>query len=216
MSCVDEDRVPILPGFHLGIVAVSLRVSFVVTVPPIGGGLDDRGTSPAPGRFDDPRRRRRGRGDIVAVDGHVVDAVPRSPMFDAGRVLGGHGRELGISVVLAPEDHRELPYGGQVDRFVERTLCHRAVPEEGDDDTTVAFQLSGRRGPDRNGKSGGDDSVGTENSNSRVGDVHRSAPSTVGAGILGHQLGEHPERSEPFGQAMSVSAVVRRDHVRRP
>ena len=33
--------------------------------------------------------------------------------------------------------------------------------------------------------------------------------------VLGHQLGEHPERVEALGEAVAVAAMGRRDHVGR-
>ena len=73
-----------------------------------------------------------GRGHhVVAVDGDVADAVAGGPLLERGRVLGRRRGELGVAVVLAEEDHRQLPHGGQVHRLVERALGRRAVAEEG-------------------------------------------------------------------------------------
>jgi hypothetical protein len=45
--------------------------------------------------------------------------------------------------------------------------------------------------------------------------VHRAAAAAVRARVLGHQLGEHPERVETLREAVAVAAVRRGDHVGR-
>jgi hypothetical protein len=42
-------------------------------------------------------------------------------------------------------------------------------------------------------------------SRGRIGDVHRAAAPAVRALVLGHQLGEHPERVEALGEAVAVA-----------
>ncbi len=96
---------------------------------------------------------------------------------------------------------------------MERSLGDRAVAEEGDRDAAVCTQLRGRGGADRDRQAGTDDAVGAEDPDRRVGDVHRAAPPAVGPAVASHQLGEHPERVEPLGEAVAVAAVRRGDHV---
>ena len=91
-----------------------------------------------------PRRIADGGGhDVVAVDGDVADPVAGGPALERRRVLVGGGRELGVAVVLAEEDDRQLPHRGEVHRLVERALGHRAVAEEGHGDAAVGPQLGG-------------------------------------------------------------------------
>ncbi len=107
-------------------------------------------------------------------------------------MLGGSRGELGIPVVLAEEDHRELPDGGEVQGLVEGALRHRAVTEEGHRDAPVAPELRGRGRPRRDRHAGRHDAVGAEDPELRVGDVHGPTPAAVRALVLAHQLGEHP------------------------
>ena len=158
--------------------------------------------------------RRCGRHDVVAVDRDVVDAVSARRVVRAARACWvGSRRELGVAVVLAEEDHRQLPHGREVHRFVERALRHRAVAEERHRHAAVGAELRGRRRAHRDRQTGRDDPVGAEDAEVGVGDVHRTAAAAVRARVLAHQLGEHPERVETLGQAVTVAAMGRRDHV---
>ena len=100
--------------------------------------LDDRRPDAAADPVDHLRHRFGDRDDVVAVDRDVVDAVPRRPTLERCGVLVGGRRELGVAVVLAPEDDRQLPHRGEVHRLVERALRDRAVAEEGNRDPAVA------------------------------------------------------------------------------
>ena len=71
----DEQRVACFPLADLVGRSVALRVAFVVTVPAVGGRLDDDGTASGARRLDHRAHRGRGRHDVVAVDRDVVDAV---------------------------------------------------------------------------------------------------------------------------------------------
>src|SRR5947208_6524915 len=69
--------------------------------------------------------------DVVALDTPRRNPVRLSPLADVGErlpvELAGIDR---VHVVLAHEDHRQLLERGEVETFVERTLVHRAIPEE--------------------------------------------------------------------------------------
>ena len=60
-------------------------------------------------------------------------------------MLGRRRRELGVAVVLAEEDDRQLPDGGQVHGLVERALGGGAVAEERHRDATVRRGAGTRR-----------------------------------------------------------------------
>ena len=110
-------------------------------------------------------------------------------------------RELGVAVVLAEEDHRQLPDRGEVDRLVERAVRDRAVAEERDRDAAVAAQLrGGRRARPRSAGPPPTIPLAPKMPMRRVGDVHRAAAPAVRALVLAHQLGEHPERVRPLAR----------------
>ncbi len=96
---------------------------------------------------------------------------------------------------------------------MERALCRRAVTEEGDGDAVPSADLRRRGRTDGDGQPGRHDPVGAEDPEGRVGDVHRAAATSVGAIGPAHELGEHPERIQTFGQAVPVSAMGGRDDV---
>ena len=192
---------------------VPLGVAFVVPVPPVRGGLDDDGSGAGADRTDDLGHDLRRRHDVVAVDGPVAHAVPLGAVLERRGVLIGGCGELGVAVVLAEEDDRELPHRGQVHGLVERALGHRAVAEERDREGAVAPELGGGGRSDGDREPGGDDAVRAEDADRGVGDVHRSAAPAVRALVLAHQLGEHAEGVEPLRQAVPVAAVGGRDHV---
>ena len=114
--------------------SVALGVALVVAVPAVGRGLDDDGPAPARVSSTETLHRERGRDDVVAVDRRRTDAVAGGAPLERRRVLLVGGRELGVAVVLAEEDDRQLPDRGQVHRLVERALRDRAVAEERDRD----------------------------------------------------------------------------------
>ena len=210
---VDEQRIARFPLANLVGGAVALGVAFVVAVPPVGGRLDDGRARADADRGDHLAHGGCRFGDVVAVHREVVDAVAGCALLERRRVLLGRGRELRVAVVLAEEDHGELPHRGEVQRFVERALRGRTVAEERNRDAAVGAEL--RRGcrSDRDRQAGRDDAVRAEDPDVRVGDVHRAAAPAVRALLLSHQLGEHPERRETLREAVAVAAMRRRDDV---
>ena len=161
---------------------------------------------------------RRGGDDVVAVDRDVVDAVARRPAARAcAACCVGRRRELGVAVVLAEEDHRQLPHRGEVDRLVERALRDGAVAEERDRDA-CRRRAAAPRSPRRRRSAGRRRRCRWRRRCRASGSAMCIEPPrpAVGAVVLGHQLGEHAERVEALGQAVAVAAVGRGDDVGRP
>ena len=135
------------PGRDLLRRAVFRGVGAAVTVVPIGAGLDHRR---AAARSCPARRGRRNLVDghhVVAVHQFRRQAVGRRPV--RGRVgHRGHRSDRGVlhvQVVLADEEHRELPHRCQVERLVERADVGGSVSEEGHRDLIGAAQHRGPR-----------------------------------------------------------------------
>jgi hypothetical protein len=210
---VDDQGVLGLPVTHFLGRSVALRISLVVTVPPIGGRLDDHGTVPVADRGHHVGHQRRGAQDVVAVDGHVLDAIARGALRQRRRVLSLRRRELSVAVVLAEEHRRDPPHRGEVHGFVERALRGRPIAEERHRDGAVLAQLRRRRGTDCDGQACGNDPVRAEDAEVRIRDVHRAAAAAVRPGIARHQLREHAQRRETLGETVTVAAMRRRDHV---
>ena len=151
---------------------------------------------------------------VVAVHGDAGDLVGRRPVRDLGDrrgvPIGGGERVL---VVLADEDHRQLPHRRQVERFVEDALVGRAVAEEGDRHTVRPLQLGGEAGAggERHGRA--HDAVRAHDVELHVGDVHGAAEALAIAGLAAHQLRHHAVDARTLGDAVAVAAVVGGDDV---
>ena len=115
-----RDGIALAAGFDLAARTVALRVTLEVSQEADGARLDQAGPLPGSRTI---HRGLHGLVDgerVVAVHGHSGDAVARCACRDAasrGRevVRGGRCPE----VVLADEDHRHLPQGGEVDALVK-------------------------------------------------------------------------------------------------
>jgi hypothetical protein len=146
--------------------------------------------------------------DVVAVDGGGLDAVGDRAVGDLRHA--GHRPavgELGVEVVLAGEDHRQLPDRAEVERLVERALVDGALAEERDGDAILAEALARQPGAGRERHARADDRVRPEDALGRVGDVHRAALAAAEARGLGEQLGHHPVEVGALGEDVAVAAV---------
>lgn len=188
----DVQRVVLEPAFDLLGRTVGRRVGTAVAEVPVGRGLQQGGPVSCPGP---PRQGGDGvpdRDDVVAVDRLARDAVGGRPVGggpgDRGDV--GDRRVLHVQVVLADEEHRQLPYGGQVERLVEGSDVGRAVAEEGHRDLAGAAQprRPGRAG--RHREMGADDGVGAEHVRGRLGQVHGAALASAQPRGPAHEFGE--------------------------
>ena len=119
-----------LPLRQLAGGAIPLRVSLVVAMPSVGLRFHEDRPGSVTYPADDPRHRDGDGLDIVAVDEHELKPVPCGACAQRDGVLVGGRRELRVSVVLAEQDHRQLPQRRQVGRLVEGALRDRAVAEE--------------------------------------------------------------------------------------
>ncbi len=211
------ERVALLPACH-----VLLRAR-----------LDEVGAhavlAPAPRQRLDQRRAVAGAGaghglahggmhlqHVVAVDAHAGNVVGRGPVGDLlhrrGLPVGGVERVL---VVLAEEDHRQLPHRGDVEGLVEEPLVLGTVPEERDHHPVGLPQALRQRGAGAQGQRGADDAVGAQDAQGQVGDVHGAAQAPAIAGLAAHQLGHHALQVRALGDAVAVAAVVAADVVVR-
>ena len=120
---------------------------------------------------------------------------------------------LGVLVVLADVDRRQLPDRREVQRLVERALVRRAVAEERDRDLIGAELLRGERRAGRDRDAAADDAVRAEVALRGVGDVHRAAAASAVAGLAAEQLREHPAEVGALRDAVAVAAVGRGDPV---
>ena len=152
--------------------------------------------------------------DVVAVDvdsGHSVAGAAAGHARVAGRVRKGHfGREL---VVLAHEQHRQLPDAGHVEPFVEGAVVDGAVAEEGDGHLIGLEHLETISGPGGLKDARADDPAGAHHAGFGSEQVHAAAASLGTAGRAAEKLGEQLAGRHALGQCVPVPAVRAEDDV---
>src|SRR5215472_5948345 len=137
---VGRQRIPGQPLPDLRVGPVLARVGTRVAAVPVGERLDERRAAALPGPAERGLGHLVDRLHVVAVHHHRVEAVGGGPVRGGPRHRG-HRADRGVLhvlVVLADEDHRQLPHGGQVERLVEGADVGGAVTEEADRDLTGA------------------------------------------------------------------------------
>ena len=184
---------------------------------PEGLRLDQRRTVAPAGGFDVACGRLLHREEVVAVHdlaGHPVAGRARCDVLDGAAVTPADGeREL---VVLADEDDRELPGGGEVHRLVGGALVRAPVAEEDDGDLVRSAQPRRERGSDADRKRRAHDPVAAEDVEGEVGDVHRAAEAAAVAGSPAEQLRHHRVQVAALGDHVPVASVMADDVVVRP
>jgi len=121
--------------------------------------------------------------------------------------------ELRVAVVLADEQHRQIPDSGQVRRLVEGALVDGSLAEKGDRHAVTAEQAAGERRACCKRQARSDDRVRAENALARVGNVHRAALALAEPRRLAEELGHGGVEVRSFCKAVTVAAVRRRDPV---
>ncbi len=148
------------------------------------------------------------RVGIVPVDPDTRDPVAGGPVGHVGHRLDLVGRgHLRVAVVLADQDDREVPEGGEVDRLVEGPGPGRPVAEAGHRHPVGALEARRQTGADRDGDSGADDPGREQEARRRVGDVHGTALPRVDAARLGEDLGHQRADRDALGELVVEPAV---------
>lgn len=140
-------------------------------------------------------------------------AGARSAAWPGHRRDVGDRRVLHVQVVLADEQHRQLPYGGQVQGLVEGADVGGSVPEEGDRELSGPAEFRRPGGADRHREVGADDGVGAEHERVGLGEVHRAALGPAQPRGPLHEFGEALLRGGTPGHGVVVAAVGGEDVV---
>ena len=175
---------------------------------PVGPALQQGGPAAGPCPRDRPAGFAVDFAHVVAVDHGVRQRVGFRLLRDA--LLPGHGRERhlgGVQVVLAHEQHGQLPDRRHVAPLVEGAVVDRAVAEVGHAHPVAAGQLEGVGGAGRQQDARPDDAAGAHQPDLRLEQVHAAAASAGGAAGQAVQLGEQLDRGQPLGQRVAVAAV---------
>src|SRR5262249_44864872 len=146
--------------------------------------------------------------DIVAVDDMSRNAVglrtDRDVLHRGNRL---HGGEFTESVVLTCEDHRQLPYRGEVQRFMKSAFVGCAVSEEARADIVFTRDYRSECGAGRDWQPGADNPVGAEDTERVIDDVHRSALTLAVAAALAKDLRHHTVEASALCQQMAMAAM---------
>ena len=123
----------------------------------------------------------------------AVDDLGRQAVRDSSvcRRVGdrGHRRDRGVfhvEVVLADEQHWELPDGGQIQRLMESADVGGPIAEEGNRNLLRAAELCRPRGTGGDRQMRPDDRVRAEHPLVGFGEVHGAALGLAQAGRLAH------------------------------
>ncbi|MEH3076389.1 MAG: hypothetical protein PGN11_06865, partial [Quadrisphaera sp.] len=211
MLAEQDDRVLLEPAGLLGGVAVvdAEAQALGVLVEAVGDHLDQRGALAAAGALDGVADGLEDGEEVLPVlDADAGDAEPGGALGDDA---GGDGVRRGgqrVLVVLAEEDHRQVPHAGHVHRLVEAALVGGAVAEEGQGDAAVAQHLARQRGTGGDRDGGADDAGLPQAADVEVGQVQRPALPAADAGALAHQLGHERAQGRALADRVAVAAVV--------
>src|SRR5262245_57165463 len=96
-----------------------------------------------------------------------------------------------VKVVLADEDHRQLPYRREVQSLVEGADIGGAVAEEADRHVAVALVLRAQRRSAGDRQMRADDGIGAEHAVFGGGEMHGAALAAHEAVVALHQLAQH-------------------------
>ncbi len=119
----------------------------------------------------------------------------------------GDRRIFHVEIVLADEDHRQLPHHGEVQRLVEGADIGGAVAEEADRDVLLALVLRapGSAAGDRQMRA--DDGVGAHDAVFDGSQMHRAAFAAHQPVVALHQFAEHLLERHAARQRMGVAAI---------
>ena len=169
-----------------------------------------------------PARIRSAACRVGRLDRPDVHAVHRPRRHAVG---GGTEREVGLSllafdggahrvqVVLAAEQQRQPPQGGQVGALVELALGVGAVTEEAGRHRGPSPHPVGECEADGHRDAPTDDGVAAVEPVSGVEEVHRATAAPAAPGDLAEHLGHHRVHRHPAHQGVPVLAVRRDDGV---
>src|ERR687893_1064612 len=208
------DGVLLAPRGDLLARPVEVRVALGVAEVAVGDRLEQGRSLAGAGTFEGPGG---GVVDLVEVGAadrdarHAVGGGPIRYVLDGRSLLDAHGHP--VLVVLAQEDHGQLPDRRQVEGLVEDALVGGALAEEAERRVVLAAPLEGPARAAGYAHAPADYAVGAEHPGPHVGDVHRAALAVAVAGGLAEQLRGHAVHVEAERDGVPVAAVGGGDHV---
>src|SRR5713226_9811932 len=117
-------------------------------------------------------------------------------------------RELGVAVVFADEDNRQLPQTRDVQRFMKSPSLTGAIAKKNDGDLSLAFFLRRKCGTERERNSAAHDSRRRDKACIHCDDMHRAtfagAVARRAAGDLRHEAID----VRAFGNSVAVRSMA--------
>src|SRR5229473_1777456 len=151
---------------------------------------------------------------IVAVDGlrgDVIGCGKAAYVFDVGVLLAT--RELGVTIVLADEQHRQAPQCGDIQRLVKRAGARRTIAEKYHADVLSALRLRSPRRPRGEREIAGHDTGRPQHAVRCVDQVHGTAATAAQAIPPAQNFGESRLNVAALGEYMAMPAMTRKQHV---
>src|SRR5579859_249009 len=175
---------------------------------PVGLAFQERGPFPRAGAADGFAGGLEDGHHVISVHGHARHPVEGCPAGHVGiprRVPEGDFG--GVLIVLADEEHGQLPDGSQVQPFVEGSVVHGAVAEEGHRHLVGLHQSIAVSCAGRLKDAGTDDAARPHHAHFGREEVH-APPTPAGTSALAAvELGDQLPRWEALGEGMSVTPV---------
>ena len=166
----------------------------------IGFAFDQRGAVAGSRPLHRLPRHSPDGGDIVAVHldaGHAVGCAALGDAGVAGRVSERHfGGEL---VVLADEQHGQLPDAGHVQAFVKRAVVDGAIAEKRHRHARRLHQLEAVARARRLQNAGPHDAAGAHQADLRGKQVHTAAAAARASGFAAKEFGDQLHRRQTLG-----------------
>src|SRR3569623_1942759 len=157
-------------------------------------------------------------GGVDFLDVLAIDLIGRDVVAAYALVLIDHrGRAVdaradAVEVVLAHEQHRQLPQRRHIERFVEGALVVRGVAEEADRDLVGLLHLDGLGHADRERERTADQRVAAHEMMFDVEDVHGAAAAFARSRLFSVELGHHLFGIGAAFDGMHVVAITG-DHI---
>ena len=176
---------------------------------PVGQAFDQRGPLARARLVIGGLRGAIDHVGIVAVDHDALEPV-------GGGAVGGRLRHRGdvadrrvfhVEIVLADEDHRQLPHRGEIERLVEGADIGGAVAEEAGRDVLGALVLRAPGGAAGDRQMRADDGIGAHDAVLDRGQMHGAALAAHQPVVALHQFAQHLLDGDAAGQSMGMTAI---------
>ena len=152
---------------------------------------------------------------VVAIHFDAGDAIRRAAGCHAGIARDtGEWNLGGELVVLAHEQHGQLPDARHVQAFVKRAVVRRAIAEESDTDIACLHDQGTIARASGLQDAGADDAAGAHHADLRRKQMHGATATARAAGLATKEFRHELARLHAFGERMSMAAVRAEDGVR--